>query len=216
MRPSGSTPEGIAAADRAVGTVANSTHPPPRDSGSTPPSSPPTPPPRPGTAPPTPRARVGAGPAPEQPADRAARAGHGAPDAERAVALGPLGEGGGEDGEGGRREDRGAEPLEGARGDQLAVVLRQAAEQRRDGEEDEAGGEDPAAAEQGGHAAAEQQEAAEYEGVRVDDPGQVLLGEVEIAADGRQRDVDDRGVEHDDELRRREQDEREALPRYWL
>ena len=84
------------------------------------------------------------------------------------------------------------------------------------GEEDEADGEDAAAAEQVGHAPAEQQEAAEDERVGVDDPGQVLLGEVEVAADRRQRDVDDRGVEHDDELGRREQGECEALPRYWL
>jgi hypothetical protein len=134
--------------------------------------------------------------------------------AERAVALRALGEGRGQDGERGGRQDRRAEALEGARRDQLALGGRQAAEQRREREQDEADGEDAAAAEQVGHATAEQQEAAEDERVGVDDPGQVLLGEIEVAADRRQRHVDDRGVEHDDELGRGEEGESEALSRY--
>ena len=67
--------------------------------------------------------------------------------------------------------------------------------------------EDFAPAEQVGRAAAEQEEAAEGEDVGVDDPGQVLLGEVERVADRRQGDVDDRGVEDDDELGRGQQDQ---------
>ena len=152
----------------------------------------------------------------EQDADGAAGAGHGAPDAERAVALGTFGEGRGQDRERGGREDRRAEALQRARRDQLALAGRQAAEQRGEREEDEADGEDTTAAEQVGHATAEQQEAAEDERVGVDDPGEVLLGEVEVAADRGQRDVDDRGVEDDDELGCGEQGECKALARYWL
>ena len=156
---------------------------------STPPSSTPTAPPEPATAPQTPSARL-----------------RSAPSAKVVVRID----------ERGGREDRRAEALERARRDQLALAGRQAAEQRGEREEDEADGEDAAAAEQVGHAPAEQQEAAEDERVGVDDPGQVLLGEVEVAADRRQRDIDDRGVEDDDELGRGEQGECEALSRYWL
>ena len=147
----------------------------------------------------------------EQHAGGAAGAGDRAPDAQRAVALGALGEGRGDDRQRGRGEDRGAEALDGAGGDQPARALGETTGQRGGGEEDQAGDEDAAAAEQVGHAPAEQQEAAEDERVRVDDPGQVLLGEVEVAAHRGQRDVDDRGVEDDDELRRGEQRQREAL-----
>jgi hypothetical protein len=57
--------------------------------------------------------------------------------------------------------------------------------------------------------AAEQEEAAEGKDVGVDDPGQAALAEVERVADRRQGDVDDRGVEHDHELGRAEQDQRD-------
>ena len=69
--------------------------------------------------------------------------------------------------------------------------------------------EHPPAAEQVGEPPAEQQEAAEGEHVGVDDPGEVVLGEVEGGADRRQRDVDDRGVEDDDELRHAQQRQRD-------
>src|SRR4029078_832464 len=52
-----------------------------------------------------------------------------------------------------------------------------------------------------GEAPAEQQEAAEGEGVGVDDPREVVLVEVERAPDRGQRDGDDRGGEDDDALR---------------
>src|SRR5947209_3636583 len=56
-------------------------------------------------------------------------------------------------------------------------------------------------------AAGEQQEAAERDDVRVDDPGEVLLREVQALADAGQCDVDDRCVEDDDELRDAQQDQ---------
>ena len=49
--------------------------------------------------------------------------------------------------------------------------------------------------------AAEQQEAAEHERVGADDPLQVVLREPEIRLDRGKRDVDDRDVQDDEELR---------------
>ena len=106
----------------------------------------------------------------EEDADGAAGAGDGPPGPERLVALGTLPEGDGDDRERRRRDDRGAEPLDGAGDDELDVVLGEAAGQRGEREEDQAGHEDAAAAEQVGEPAAEQQEAAEREHVGVDDP----------------------------------------------
>ena len=102
-------------------------------------------------------------------------------------------------------------PCTRAGDDQPDLALGEAAGQRGEREEDEAGDEQAAAAEQVGEAAAEQQEAAEDQGVGVDDPREVVLGEVEVLADRRQRDVDDRRVEDDDELGGGQQRERQPL-----
>ena len=67
--------------------------------------------------------------------------------------------------------------------------------------------ENPPAPEQVRRPAAEQQEAAEGQGVGVDDPLQVGLGEVQRGLDRGQRDVHDRGVEHDHELGGAQQDQ---------
>src|SRR6185503_3922666 len=75
----------------------------------------------------------------EQHAGRAAAAGDRAPDPEREVALLTLGEGGGEDRQRGRGEQRGAEPLEGPEGDQRTLRPGEPVEQRADTEEREAG-----------------------------------------------------------------------------
>ena len=64
-------------------------------------------------------------------ADRGAGAAHRAPDAERLVALGALLEGRHDDRERGRRDDRGAEALHGARGDQHAFEGGEPAERAR-------------------------------------------------------------------------------------
>ena len=82
--------------------------------------------------------------------------------------------------------------------------------------EDEAADEHPASAEQVGEPAAEQQEPSEGEHVRVHDPGEVVVREGERLADRRQGDVDDRGIEHDDELRHREQRQRDPSPAFEL
>src|SRR5262249_7280085 len=83
--------------------------------------------------------------------------------------------------------------------------------QRCQREEHETADEHAPAAEKVGEPAAEQQEAAERQRVGVDDPREVVLVEVERAPDRRQRDVDDRGVEDDHELRQGEEREREQL-----
>ena len=78
---------------------------------------------------------------------------------------------------------------------------REPARERGGREQAEPGQEHAAAAEQIAHPAAEQQEAAERERVGVDDPLEAVGGEAEIGLDGGQRDVHDRDVEDDHELR---------------
>jgi hypothetical protein len=70
------------------------------------------------------------------------------------------------------------------------------------GEEREPCQQHPASSEEVGHATAEQQEAAEHQAVGDDDPLEGALAQAEIALDRRQRNIHDRDVEHDDELRR--------------
>jgi hypothetical protein len=55
----------------------------------------------------------------------------------------------------------------------------------------------------------EEQEASERDEEGVDDPGEVALGEMELALDLGQGDVHDRRVEHDHELREADDDERQ-------
>ncbi len=143
----------------------------------------------------------------EQDAGGAAGSGDRAPDAERFVALGPVPEDRGDDRERGGGDDRGAQSLGGAGGDQLGFGGGEARCQRGDRDQHQPGHEDAPAPQQVRGAAAEQEEAAEGEHVGVDDPGQVLVGEVERFADRRQRDVDDRGIEDDHELGRGQQDQ---------
>jgi hypothetical protein len=60
---------------------------------------------------------------------------------------------------------------------------------------------------------AQEEEPAEREQVGVHHPGQGGLREAEILADGRERDVHDRRVEHDHDVRQAEQVQREpAFP----
>ena len=60
--------------------------------------------------------------------------------------------------------------------------------------------------------AAEQQQAAEGQGIGIDDPLKVAAGEAERALDVRQGHVDDGRVEHDHELCRRDDGEGQAQP----
>jgi hypothetical protein len=146
----------------------------------------------------------------EQRAGCAADRSHRAPEPERAVALVTLGEAGREDRERRRRHDRPAEPLRRAGGHERQLALREPAGQRGEREQREPAGEHLAPPEQIGGATAEQQEAGERERVGVDDPGQAGGREAEVGGDRRQRDVHDRHVEHDHELRHAAEDQRQG------
>src|SRR6185437_115357 len=71
---------------------------------------------------------------------------------------------------------------------------------------------DQAPAEQVGEPAAEQQEAPVSDYVAAEHPLQVLHAEVQVAGDGRERDVDDRRVEEVKERDRAEEGEDELAP----
>ena len=64
-------------------------------------------------------------------------------------------------------------------------------------EDGEAGEEDAALADQVAEAARQQQQSTEGDQVGVDDPGEVALAEAEVVLDRGQRDVHDRGIQHD-------------------
>ena len=158
---------------------------------------------------PLPGEEVGQDPA-HQDARGGADAADRAPRAERDVAVAPFVERRRQDRERRRRDRRGAEALQRPGGDERRVAPGEAAEERADGEDDEPRHEDAAPAEDVGQAAAEQEEPPEHERVGADDPLQVLLREVEVGLDRRQRDVHDRDVENDHELHHAEQ--RECVP----
>ena len=146
-------------------------------------------------------------PAGEQ-AERAAGDGDEHVGAHRAGALGGLGELGDDDREDHRGLGGGADALQEAGADQHALARRDAAQQRGDREDRQAGEEHALAADQVAEPAGEQQQAAERDQERVDDPGQVALAEVEVVLDRGQRDVHDRRVEHDHQLRQADDDQR--------
>ncbi len=80
-------------------------------------------------------------------------------------------------------------------------------QQGADGEHGRAGHEHAAPAEQVRGTTRQQQQSAEREDVGVDHPGQTGRAESEVGLDGRKGHVDDRGVEHDDELGGHQQSE---------
>ena len=111
------------------------------------------------------------------------------------------------------RDDRAAEALHGARGDQQRLRVGQAAGERGEREQRDAEQEQPAVAVEVAEPAAEQQEAAEGQHVGVDHPDQRGLGEAEVGPDRRQRDVHDRRVEHDHQVAEAQHDQGQpALP----
>ena len=161
---------------------------------------------------PGPGEEVGQDPA-EQQADRAAAGRDRAPDAHRLRPLLALGEGRGHDRESRGRDERRAEALQPAGEDQELGRGGEPVQQRGDREDDEPREEQPLASDQVARAAAEKQEAAEDQRVGVDDPLQLGGRHVEIALDRGQRDVHDRRVQDDHELRDADEDEDE--PRDW-
>ena len=143
-------------------------------------------------------------------ADRGAADAHRGVDAHRPVARRSLREGGGDQGQRGRGDDRGADALHRAGREQPGLRGGEPAEQRGQREQDDAGDEDPAPAEDVAGPAAEQQQAAEGQGVGVDHPFQAGAGEAERALDVGQRDVHDRRVQHHHQLRGGDDDQGEA------
>ena len=136
----------------------------------------------------------------EQHADAAAAGGDEAEDAHRLGPVGRLGEQRHHQRERDRGDDRGAEALHGPRSDQELLRVREAAGERGEREERRADQEQAPVPEEVAQPAAEQQKAAEREQVGVHDPGERRLGEAEVLPDRRQRDTDDRHVEHDHQV----------------
>jgi hypothetical protein len=83
----------------------------------------------------------------------------------------------------------------------MIARITEAAQQRGGGERDQAGEEHALAAGEIAEPSREQEQTPERHQERVDDPGEVGLAEVEVALNRGQRDIHDRDVEHDHELR---------------
>jgi hypothetical protein len=131
-------------------------------------------------------------------ADRHGEPGHGRPDADRRRPLARVGEHVVEDRQRGGVDQRGGHAHRGAGGDELAAGLRERGADGRQAEQRQPQLQEPPPAEAVAEVAAEQQQPGEAERVRVDDPLQGLGRRVQVAADRRQRDVDDHVV-HDHE-----------------
>ena len=116
-----------------------------------------------------------------------------------------------DDRHGGRAQHRRTRSLDQPGRDQQRVGRREPAEQRAGDEHAGAEEEHPAPPEDVRGAARDQQQSPEGEEVGVQDPGGSDGGEAEVGRDGRQRDVQDAGVEHHHELRSDQgEDERQS------
>jgi hypothetical protein len=93
-----------------------------------------------------------------------------------------------------------AQALDAAHDDQECAAGGERAAKRGRGEQRQPGHEHAPAPEQVGRPPAEQQEPAEGERVRGHHPLQVRLGEMQLDADRRQRDVDDKHVDRGHEV----------------
>ena len=160
---------------------------------------------------PVPAERLGQCAACEQ-AERSAGDRHEHVRAHRTGAISGHGELGDDDREDHRRLERRTNALQEASPDQETLGRRDAAQHRRDGEDDQAEQEHALTTEEIAEPSRQQQEAAERDQERVDDPGEVPLGEVEIVLDRRKRDVHDRRIEHDHQLRQADDRERHPAP----
>ena len=124
--------------------------------------------------------------------------GHATPDAERGAA--PLWrKDRGQDRERLRRQQRTADALQDAGGDQLFRVLRQSAQRRGDREDAKADREQVALAVKVAETARRDEEHGVHEHIRVQHPQDLVECRVEPGAHRRDRHIDDRGVQHDHE-----------------
>ena len=158
---------------------------------------------------PAPREVLGEDAAEEQ-AERGAAAGDRTVDAERAGALLGLVEGHGDERQGRGSQQRREGTLEATCREQQGGGGRCTAERGGAGEADEADDERALAADVVGDPAAEEEETAEGQGVRRDDPLLVGVGDAEGRLRRRDREVHDRGVEDDHELR--DADDQQGAP----
>ena len=162
---------------------------------------------------PPPGREVGEDPAQQQP-DGAARARHRGVDPRRPSAGRTLREGVADQRQRRRRRDRAPDALHGAGRDQPGGSRGEAADQRGQREHDEPEHEHAPSTEHVAETASEEQQPSEGEGVRSDDPLEVRGREMQGALDRRQRDRDDGCVQHNHQLRGRDDDERGGeLPR---
>ena len=111
-----------------------------------------------------------------------------------------VGKDGGQEGQRGRRRQRGAHPLQGPGRKEHPPGDGQPAEQGAQGEDGNAGQECPAPAEEVTGPSPQQEEATEREQVGVQDPGEVTPREPEALLDVWERDVDDRRVQDHHQL----------------
>jgi hypothetical protein len=99
-----------------------------------------------------------------------------------------------------------------AAGEAIAAPRPWTMRERGRGEEEHTDDEHLATSEQVAESATEEQQAADGQGVGVDDPRQAGLAEAEIGLDVGQRDVDDGAVEHDHQLGSADDGEGEPEP----
>ena len=143
-------------------------------------------------------------------AHRRAAAAHRREHPHRPVTRRALGEGGDDQRQRGRRDQRAAGALDRPGGQQPRLGGGEAADQRGGREQHQPGDEHAASAEQVTGAAAEQQQPAESECIGVDHPLQAGPGEPERMLDVRQRHVHDRRVQHHHQLGGRDDDQGQA------
>ena len=159
---------------------------------------------------PLPAERVGEDAA-EQHTCCGSEAADGTPGAERDVALTPFRERRRQNRECCGRDDRRAEALQGAGGDQRSLRPGKPGQQRCERKDHDGDEEHPPAAQEVRCAAAEEEETAEDECVGADHPLQIRLRETKVDLDRRQRDIHDRDVEDDHELDHAEKRESQPL-----
>jgi hypothetical protein len=146
----------------------------------------------------------------EDQAEGCARGADHAEDRERAVALLRDGERRRQQAERGGREESGEGALQRTSADEDGEARSEAADRGGDGEPGQPSDEHPLAAEDITQPPAQQEQAAKRQCVGGDDPLARLVGEAQALLGGRKRNVHDRRVEHDHQLR--DADDREDQP----
>ena len=147
-------------------------------------------------------------------ADADAECGHAGPDPDGTAALARFGEHVGEHRQRRRHDERAADAHERTRRDQHVGIRRERREQRSDAEHGQAERERLVASESVTEAARREQESREHDRVRVDDPLELTASRGQTTAlhrmrERRQRDVEDRVVEHDHDEAHAQHEQRE-------